>query len=72
MVEAVVLLTATRGNTSHVLRDAAEFYKVDVAAITSQIKQEFTAKEKAKEAKKATTKPPVKAPPKTAKKLAAA
>jgi len=72
VVEAVVLLTASRGNTSHVLRDAAEFYKVDVAAITSQIKQEFTAKEKAKGAKKTTTKPPVKAPPKTAKKLAAA
>ncbi len=41
VVEAVVLLTAARGNASHVLREAAEFYKVDVAAITTQVKQEF-------------------------------
>ena len=38
VVEAGVLLTASRGNASHVLRDAAEFYKVDVAAITTQVK----------------------------------
>ncbi len=72
VVEAAVLLTASRGNASHVLRDAAEFYKVDVAAITTTVKQEFAAKEKAKTAKKATPKPPVKAQPKTAKKAAAA
>jgi ParB family chromosome partitioning protein len=71
VVEAVVLLTASRGNASHVLRDAAEFYKVDVAAITTTIKQEFAAKEKAKAAKTATPKPPAKAPAKTAKKVAA-
>jgi ParB family chromosome partitioning protein len=53
VVEAVVLLTASRSNASHVLRDAAEFYKVDVAAISAQIKQEFATKEKAKAAKKA-------------------
>jgi len=71
VVEAVVLLTASRGNASHVLRDAAEFYKVDVAAITAKVKQEFAAKEKAKEAKTAPPKPPVKTPAKTAKKVAA-
>jgi ParB family chromosome partitioning protein len=60
VVEAVVLLTASRGNASHVLRDAAEFYKVDVAAVTAQVKQEFAAKEKAKTAKIAAPKPPVK------------
>jgi ParB family chromosome partitioning protein len=72
VVEAVVLLTASRGNASHVLRDAAEFYKVDVAAITAKVKEEFAAaKEKAKEAKKAAPKPAAKAPAKTAKKVAA-
>jgi ParB family chromosome partitioning protein len=72
VVEAVVLLTASRGNASHVLRDAAEFYKVDVAAITATVKQEFAAKEKAKAAKTVMPKPPVKAPTKTAKRAAAA
>ena len=37
VVEAVVLLTASRGNASHVLREAAEFYKVDVAAVTDRV-----------------------------------
>ena len=60
VVESVLLLTASRGNASHVLRDAAEFFKVDVAAITAQVKQEFAAKEKAKAAKKTAPKPPVK------------
>jgi len=72
VVEAVVLLTASRGDASHVLRDAAEFYKVDVAAITTTVKQEFAAKEKAKAAKTATPKPAVKAPAKVTKKAAAA
>jgi ParB family chromosome partitioning protein len=71
VVEAVVLLTASRGNASHVLRDAAEFYKVDVAAITATVKQEFTAKEKTKAAKKAAPKAPAKASAKTAKRAAA-
>ena len=72
VVAAVVLLTASRGNASHVLREAAEFYKVDVAAITATVKQEFAEKEKAKTAKKTTPKPPVKALSKTVKKSAAA
>jgi ParB family chromosome partitioning protein len=71
VVEAVVLLTASRGNAAHVLREAAEVYKVDVAAITATVKQEFVAKEKAKTAKKAAPKPPAKAPAKTAKRAAA-
>ena len=72
VVESVVLLMASRGNASHVLRDAAEFYKVDVAAITTTVKQEFASKEKAITAKKATPKPPVKTLAKTAKKAEAA
>ena len=71
VVEAVVLLTASRGNAAHVLREAAEVYKVDVAAITATVKQEFAAKENAKTAKKAAPKPPAKAPAKTAKRAAA-
>jgi ParB family chromosome partitioning protein len=60
MVEAVVLLTASRGNAAHVLRETAEVYKVDVAAITATVKQEFAAKEKAKAAKKTEPKTSVK------------
>jgi ParB family chromosome partitioning protein len=71
VVEAVVLLTALRGNAAHVLREAAEVYKVDVAAITATVKEEFAAKEKAKTAKKAAPKQPAKAPAKTAKRAAA-
>jgi len=71
VVEAVVLLTASRGNAAHVLRDAAEVYKVDVAAITAKVKQEFAAKEKARTAKKAAPKAPAKASTKSAKRVAA-
>ncbi len=71
VVEAVILLTASRGNASHVLRDAAEFYSVDVAAITATVKQEFAAKEKAKAEKKAIPKQPTKSAPKPIKKVAA-
>jgi ParB family chromosome partitioning protein len=39
VVEAVILLVTSRDNASHVLREGAESYKVDVAAIT--VKQEF-------------------------------
>jgi ParB family chromosome partitioning protein len=72
VVEAVVLLTASRGDASHVLREAAELYKVDVAAITATVKQEFVAKEKAKTAKKSAPKPPAKAQLKPVKQSAAA
>jgi len=71
VVEAVVLLTASRGNASHVLREAAEFYKVDVAAILAQIKQEFATKEKAKAAKKAAPKSSARTSTKTVRRAAA-
>ncbi|MDR3754786.1 MAG: ParB/RepB/Spo0J family partition protein [Terracidiphilus sp.] len=72
VVEAVILLTASRGNASHVLRDAATAYKVDTDAIAAKVKQEFAAKEKAKTATKPTPKVPAKAQLKTPKKAAAA
>jgi ParB family transcriptional regulator, chromosome partitioning protein len=50
MVEASILLAASRGNPATVLKDAASAYKVDTDAITAKVKQEFAAKEKAKTA----------------------
>ena len=62
LVEVAILQTAHSPNdTGKALREAAEFYKVDVAAITAKVKQEFAAKEKAKAAKPATAKPLAKA-----------
>jgi ParB family chromosome partitioning protein len=72
VVESAILLTASRGNASHVLRDAATAYKVDTDAIAAKVKQEFAAKEKAKTATKSAPKVPIKAQPKTAKKRPAA
>ena len=61
LVELVVLLAAASPNeSSKALREAAEFYKVDVGAITTKVKQEFATKEKAKAAKTATPKPAAK------------
>jgi ParB family chromosome partitioning protein len=71
VVESVVLLTASRGNASPVLRDAAEFYKVEVVAIAATVKQEFAAKEKAKTGKKASPKQPYKAAGMSVRKVAA-
>lgn len=72
LVELAVLQTAASPNeSSRALREAAEFYKVDVAAITAKVKQEFAAKEKATAEKKASPKPPTKAPSKAIKKAAA-
>jgi|GEM_PF-258011 len=48
LVEASILLAASRGNPSSVLKDAASAYKVDTDAIAANVKQEFTAKEKAR------------------------
>ena len=42
-------------NTGKALREAAEFYKVDVAAITAKVKQEFAAKDKAKDGEEGRT-----------------
>jgi ParB family transcriptional regulator, chromosome partitioning protein len=47
LVAITVLQSAHSSNESaKALREAAEFYKVDVAAITAKVKQEFAAKEK--------------------------
>ena len=48
LVEAVILLAASKTNPAVVLRDAATAYKVDTDAIAAKVKQEFAAKEKAK------------------------
>jgi ParB family chromosome partitioning protein len=72
LVAITVLQSAHSPNESaKSLREAAEFYKVDVAAITSKVRQEFAAKEKTKTEQKATPKPPTKAPSKAIKKAAA-
>jgi ParB family chromosome partitioning protein len=61
LVEVAILQTAHSPNdTGKNLREAADHYKVDVAAITAKVKQEFAAKDKAKATKKATPKPPAK------------
>jgi hypothetical protein len=48
MVEATILLAASRQNGTTVLKDAATLYKVNTEAIGQQVKQEFAAKAKAK------------------------
>ena len=48
LVEATILLAASRHNGTNVLRDAATMYKVDTEAIATKVKQEFAAKAKAK------------------------
>lgn len=72
VVESVILLTASRGNASHVLRDAATAYKVDTDAIAAKVKQEFAAKEKTRATRKPEAKPPAKSQSKPAKKKTAA
>lgn len=56
LVESSILLAASRGNPSTILKDAATAYKVDTDAITAKVKQEFTAKDKAKKTVQAATK----------------
>ncbi len=56
LVEASILLAATRGNPSTVLKEAATAYKVDTDVIATKVKQEFAAKEKAKKASQPTAK----------------
>lgn len=48
VVEASILLAASRGNPSIILKEAAAIYKVDIDVITTKVQQEFAAKEKAK------------------------
>jgi len=62
LVETVILHSASSANDSgKQLKEAAEFYKVDVNAITAKVKQEFAAKGNAGAAKKAAPKPAAKA-----------
>jgi len=61
LVESSILLAASRGNPSNVLKDAASAYKVDTDAIALKVKQEFAAKEKAKKSPQTTSKPTKKA-----------
>ena len=54
LLAITVLQSAHSPNESaKALREAAEFYKVDVAAITTKVKQEFATKEKTQAARKA-------------------
>ena len=57
MVEATILLAASRQNGTTVLKDAATLYKVDTEAIGQKVKQEFAAKAKAKKEAKPEAKP---------------
>ncbi len=57
LVEAAILLAASRTNVATVLQDAASTYKVDTEAITAKVKQEFAAKEKGKKIAQGTAKP---------------
>jgi ParB family chromosome partitioning protein len=54
LVEASILLAASRGNPSAVLKEAATAYKVDIEAVATKVKQEFAAKEKGKKASQPT------------------
>jgi ParB family chromosome partitioning protein len=62
LVEIVILHSASTVNDSgKLLKEAADFYKVDVNAITTKVKQEFAAKERTNTAKKAAPKSKAKA-----------
>jgi ParB family chromosome partitioning protein len=73
LVAITILQSAHSSNESaKALREAAEFYKVDVAAITAKVKEEFKAKEKTQAARKATGTAKPTQPQSTAKKDKAA
>lgn len=57
LVEASILLAASRGNPTAILKEAAATYKVDTDGITTKVKQEFAAKEKAKKTAQPAAKP---------------
>jgi ParB family chromosome partitioning protein len=61
MVEATILLAASRQNGTSVLKDAATLYKVNTEAIGQKVKQEFAAKAKTKKEPKLEAKPVAKA-----------
>jgi ParB family chromosome partitioning protein len=62
MVETSILIAASRGNPTTILRDSASAYKVDTDVIALKVKQEFAAKEMAKK----TARTPAKVAKKTA------
>ena len=67
LVETVILLSMRpEADSAKALRDAAQTYKVDIEAITANVKQEFAAKEKAMSAKKPASKPAAKPTKRTA------
>ncbi|MBN9617260.1 MAG: chromosome partitioning protein ParB [Acidobacteriales bacterium 59-55] len=68
LVEATIMLAASRTNPATVLHDAATTYKVDTDAIALKVKEEFAAKQQAQRARK----PVIKTQIKTAKKAKAA
>ena len=73
LVAISVLQSAhSSGESAKSLREAAEFYKVDVAAITVKVKEEFAAKERAQATRKATDKTKPAQPRPAAKKAKAA
>ena len=57
---AILQSVHSTNDPGKVLKEAADYYKVDVAAITAKVKQEFALKDKAKTAKNAAPKPPTK------------
>jgi hypothetical protein len=57
LVEATILLAASRHNGTSVLKDAATLYKVNTEAIGQKVKQEFAAKAKVKKEPKPEVKP---------------
>jgi ParB family chromosome partitioning protein len=56
LVEASILLAASRGNPTAILKEAAAAYKVDTDAIAAKVKQEFASKNKARKTPPPTTK----------------
>lgn len=73
LVETTILQSMhNQTDAAKALREAAQVYNLDVDDITSQIKREFAAREKAKGEKKGTPNSPAKPQQKMAKKSAAA
>ena len=61
LVELVILQSVhSQTESAKVLRDAATLYKVDIEAITAQVRQELAGKNKTKDAKKSPAKPQLK------------
>jgi ParB family chromosome partitioning protein len=61
VVEAAILIAASRHNGTNILKDAAILYKVDTEAIGQKVKQEFAAKARVKKEAKPELKPVAKA-----------